>query len=358
MSKRIASPSAAPVNSARSVAIAIASAWIQRNHVTGRGKRSRADLGQVLARRDPELRRQRLDDHRHQVRSEHDPQERVAELGAGRRCSSRSCPGRRRRRAAMNAGPRNGSSAATPRRSPGERPLGRLEHAGLARKRVLDADDAALGRLCFGRLFRRHVTPMPLGELARDGVLRFPDAHRERAAERLGGAQLDLLAGHERELRQVAQQLVVAVRDAFDRGLVARLEARERPQARAVEAELRVGDRVAVRVVRRVAERAVDPRLELLGQRVLEPVGLGVHLVQARARAPGRGTARAAGGGGSPRARRARRPVSARRRGTARARRARARRGASPSRSPKVDERPCAPRSPTSSPRLPSSRSL
>ena len=41
MSKRIASPSAAPVNSARSVAIAIASAWIQRNHVTGRGKRSR-----------------------------------------------------------------------------------------------------------------------------------------------------------------------------------------------------------------------------------------------------------------------------------------------------------------------------
>jgi hypothetical protein len=42
MSKRIASPSAAPVNSARSVAIATASACAQRNHVTGRGKRSRA----------------------------------------------------------------------------------------------------------------------------------------------------------------------------------------------------------------------------------------------------------------------------------------------------------------------------
>ena len=35
-----------------------------------------------------------------------------------------------------------------------------------------------------------------------------------------------------------------------------------------------VRDGVAVRVVRRVAERAVDPRLELVGEHVLEPVGL------------------------------------------------------------------------------------
>ena len=42
MSKRIASPSAAPTNSARSVAIATSSACTQRNHVTGRGNRSRA----------------------------------------------------------------------------------------------------------------------------------------------------------------------------------------------------------------------------------------------------------------------------------------------------------------------------
>ena len=34
-----------------------------------------------------------------------------------------------------------------------------------------------------------------------------------------------------------------------------------------------------MRVVRRVAERLVDPGLELLGEDVLEPVGLGVHLV-------------------------------------------------------------------------------
>ena len=36
-----------------------------------------------------------------------------------------------------------------------------------------------------------------------------------------------------------------------------------------------------MRVVRRVAERAVDPGLELLRERVLEPVGLRVHLVEA-----------------------------------------------------------------------------
>ena len=43
--------------------------------------------------------------------------------------------------------------------------------------------------------------------------------------------------------------------------------------------EVRVRNGVAVRIVGRVAERLVDPRLELLGERVLEPVGLVVHLV-------------------------------------------------------------------------------
>ena len=62
-----------------------------------------------------------------------------------------------------------------------------------------------------------------------------------------------------------------------------------------------------MRVVRRVAERAVDPRLELLGDHVLEPVGLVVDGVEVRGRASARGRARAGGGGGSPRARPARR---------------------------------------------------
>ncbi len=46
---------------------------------------------------DADLRGEVLDQHRHQVRSEHDPQQQVAELARRRRCSSRSCRGRRRR---------------------------------------------------------------------------------------------------------------------------------------------------------------------------------------------------------------------------------------------------------------------
>ena len=83
-----------------------------------------------------------------------------------------------------------------------------------------------------------------------------------------------------------------------------------RPLARLAAArplEVRVRDRVAVRIVRREAERAVDPRLELLRDHVLEPVGLVVDVVDARRRASRRGRARAAGGAGSPRARPARR---------------------------------------------------
>ena len=37
-----------------------------------------------------------------------------------------------------------------------------------------------------------------------------------------------------------------------------------------------------MRIVRRVAERLVDPLLELLGDHVLEAVGLGVDVVDAR----------------------------------------------------------------------------
>ena len=45
MPKRRYRPSAAPTNSARSVAIAISSAWTQRKKTTGRGNRSRQTSG-------------------------------------------------------------------------------------------------------------------------------------------------------------------------------------------------------------------------------------------------------------------------------------------------------------------------
>ena len=75
-------PIAAPRNSARSVAIAIASACSQRTNETRRGKLLAADLRQVPARGDAELRGQRLDQHRHQVRGDDHPDELVPVLRA------------------------------------------------------------------------------------------------------------------------------------------------------------------------------------------------------------------------------------------------------------------------------------
>ena len=50
--------------------------------MTRRGKLLAADLRQVPPRRDPELRRQRLDQHREQVRGDDHPDQPVAELRA------------------------------------------------------------------------------------------------------------------------------------------------------------------------------------------------------------------------------------------------------------------------------------
>src|SRR5205085_10901451 len=47
--------------------------------------------------------------------------------------------------------------------------------------------------------------------------------------------------------------------------------------------EIGVRDRVAVRIVRRVAEHPVDPAFELLGQRELEAIGLVVNVVDVQA---------------------------------------------------------------------------
>ena len=72
-------PSAAPRNSAMSVAIAITSAWIHNPHRRLAGEPLPGELREAAASRDPELRRQVLDEHRHRVGKHHDPQQRVAE---------------------------------------------------------------------------------------------------------------------------------------------------------------------------------------------------------------------------------------------------------------------------------------
>ena len=113
--------------------------------------------------------------------------------------------------------------------------------------------------------------------------------------------------------------------------------------------EVRVGDRVTVRVVRGEAERLVDLRLELLGDHVLEPVGLLVDLVDVDAPGSSRGRARAADGDASPRARPAPPRTSATPRGTGHGRRARAPPASSPSRSRTPGRHPCPGRGQSSS---------
>src|SRR5215208_3247808 len=133
-------------------------------------------------------------------------------------------------------------------RPPRARALRREAHAPCRR----NAERAAL-RVA-PRLSR---DPDPLGQLARDRVLLRPDPQDDRAAERLHPPQLDLPAGDELELREVAQQVLVVARNAADRRLVTRLEAGQRSKLGPRDPELRVGDRIPVRIVRRMAERPV-----------------------------------------------------------------------------------------------------
>ena len=73
---------AAPTNSARSVAMAIASACTHRPKVTGRGKCSRHSSGRLRPVAMPVLADRYCIEHRHQVRGDDHPQQQVAVLGA------------------------------------------------------------------------------------------------------------------------------------------------------------------------------------------------------------------------------------------------------------------------------------
>ena len=60
---------------------------------------------------------------------------------------------------------------------------------------------------------------------------------------------------------------------------LALVQAIERDRLALAQLQLGAGDRVAVRVERRVAELRGDQLLELLGDHVLEHLGLGVHAI-------------------------------------------------------------------------------
>ena len=78
---------------------------------------------------------------------------------------------------------------------------------------------------------------------------------------------------------QVAQHLRVGVRDAHEGRARPGGEVGQRAGRALLHHEVRRGDRVAVRVDRRIAELGRDERLELLGEDVLEDLGLGVDAI-------------------------------------------------------------------------------
>ena len=131
-----------------------------------------ADLGEVLSGRDPELRRERLDEHRHQVRREHDPEERVAELRAG--CDvRREVAGIDVRDRRDEGRPRKGRSARNPRRCP-ERERSAAASTRASPGNACSAWTSQRSGLASWGTLRAQVTPIPSASSREIACSAFP----------------------------------------------------------------------------------------------------------------------------------------------------------------------------------------
>ena len=117
------------------------------------------------------------------------------------------------------------------------------------------------------------------GQLAAQRVRRTLDLDEQRAAERLLVDHAQARAGQDLARGQVAQDLGVGVGDAHDGGLGAGLQRRQARGPLLGDHEVGGRDRVAVRIVRRMAELGRDQRLQLVREHVLEHLGLLVDTV-------------------------------------------------------------------------------
>jgi hypothetical protein len=93
----------------------------------------------------------------------------------------------------------------------------------------------------------------------------FAEAHEQRPIEWLLVDDLEFVARGDPAVGQEAQHLRVGVRDPREPAAVALLERLQTPRADLRDLQLARGNRIAVRVVRRVAKRRGDQLLELLG---------------------------------------------------------------------------------------------
>ena len=281
---------AAPTNSARSVDMAISSACTQSPRLALRGKCSRHSSGRLLARRDADLRREVLDQHRHQVRRDDHPQQQVAVLGAA---------GDVRREVAGVDVRDAGDERRAQQRQDRAQPAARAHALQRARRRK--------GEFAGGR---RRVHSSTLIARASDPPSTWTspaEAREDRPVERLLLDDLEVVARGDAARGEVAQHLRVGVGDPHEAAAVAgaeRLQADRRlvghRARRASGSGRRAGRASGCRASPRSAPRA--PRTA----RARAPRPRRARGPTAR-RATRSGSARAGGGGGSPRAR-SRRP--------------------------------------------------
>ena len=98
-------------------------------------------------------------------------------------------------------------------------------------------------------------------------------------AEGLALQHLEGVAYPDVALLQVAEHLGIEVGDPDEATALAGLEVRQAARVDVVDHEVGVGDGIAMGIVRRITELGRDPRLDVLGERVLERLGLLVHAV-------------------------------------------------------------------------------
>ena len=256
--------------------MAISSAWTQSPQVDRPREVLAAQLGQVPPGGDADLRRQVLDQHRHQVGREDHPQQQVAVLGAagdvggevarvdvGDRGDERRAEQRQRRRAGARA-PAAARSA--------------LGSAGGARP----SSAASSGRR--RRTAARLIAPPPPA-WRRVSAPPSTWSSSPKRDERAGRRTARVHAPRSRRRARCRARPGSAASPDRSRRRARRRRARRaraRPAARVgalVDLEVRGRDRVAVRVVGRVAELRRDQLRELRGDGVLEHLGLLVDAV-------------------------------------------------------------------------------
>src|SRR5579863_485377 len=121
------------------------------------------------------------------------------------------------------------------------------------------------------------------GKAAADRMLVPAEFHEQRAAEGLVVADLEAVTRGDPAAGQIAEHLGVGVRYAHEDPAVAGVEALHALGRGLVELEVGAWDRIAVGVHRRVAELGRDQLLELVGEDVLEHLGLGVNAIPGHA---------------------------------------------------------------------------